>query len=148
MHFSLLMAINKKNDMRGHVLIIMGTIPLIVFVLWPTVDYLVLLGWHTVMVPAKSIYTLASLMIFGLVGWVYWQFYRANRRLNPLLTFTHVVFTFLPIYFLIWQIYLYDIFGYKAGIWMYQLMQGSYLILIVSQVLFVANVGWSLVRKT
>jgi hypothetical protein len=134
--------------MKGHVLIIIGVIPLVVFILWPTVDYIVFPGWQSVMVPAKSVYTLAGLLIFGLLGLVYWQLNKANRRTTPLLTLAHVLLTFLPVYFLIWQIYLYDLFGNRAVVRLYQLMLWSYLMLIVGQVLFVANVGWSLIRKT
>ncbi len=100
------------------------------------------------MVPAISIHTLAALIIFGLIGLVYWYLNKANRRTNSLLTFAHVLLTFLPVYFLIGQIHLYDVLGNRAGIRMYQFMLWSYLLLIVGQVLFVANVGWSLIRKT
>jgi hypothetical protein len=133
--------------MRGHILFLVGIIPLIVYILWPTVDYIVLPGWQTVMVPAKSIYTLSALMVFVLVGLIYWQLNKANRKVNRLLTFAHSLLTFLPIYFLVSEAYLYSVFENRAGILMYQFMIWSYLILILSQVLFVANVAWSLTRK-
>lgn len=99
------------------------------------------------MVPAKSIYTLSVMMIFGLIGSVYWQLNKANRKVNPFLTFTHSLLTFLPVYFLVSQAYLYSVLENRAEILMYQFMIWIYLILILGQVLFVINIARSLIRK-
>ncbi|MDJ1500847.1 hypothetical protein [Xanthocytophaga agilis] len=133
--------------MKGHLLFGLGIIPLIISMFIPNFTWLISIGWRTMIVPAFSTFPLNIVGILVLIALIYWLFFRANRKVNRLLTICHAIFTFIPVYLLL-------VVGPLASIqenalinFLFLINKESYLLFFVGQALFLGNIIWSMVQK-
>lgn len=115
--------------------------------LWPDFEFVLIIGWSSLVIPAWSTPTLIGLLILAGIGAIYWLVETYQKRMNYWLIIVHFVFTFFSLYWLLFHSYLDDRLWGRNYVLLEDLLIGCFLMLLFGQVLFLGNLGWALVRK-